>query len=80
MNTSNLMTYLLPILTALLLLLFFVNLPHPGRCELPRIDRRRLKRPAREDRSRRLSRRDLLPILLITLLYALTARPSSAWA
>ena len=73
MNTSNLMTYLLPILTALLLLLFFVNLPHPGRCELPRIDRRRLKRPAREDRSRRLSRRDLLPILLITLLYALTA-------
>ncbi len=73
MEIKNLMTYLLPILTALLLLLFFVGLPNLKTCELPRIDRRRLKRPAREDRSRRLTRRDLLPILLITLLYAVTA-------
>ena len=73
MEIKNLLTYLLPILTALLLLLFFVGLPNLKTCELPRIDRRRLKRPAREDRSRRLTRRDLLPILLITLLYAVTA-------
>ena len=70
---------LLPILTVLLLLLFFLTLPDLGDCLLPgesaplsagRAKRTRLERL---DRSRRLSRKDLLPILLVTLLYACTA-------
>ena len=57
--------YFLPLLTVLLLLVYFMTLPDLNRCRLP----------GREDRarSRALSRRDLLPILLITGIYACTA-------
>ncbi len=72
MDMMKLMTYLLPILTALLLLVFFTGLPNLRRCELPRTDLRRQRR-GREDRSRRLGRGDILPMLLITLLYAAAA-------
>ncbi len=69
----------LPLLTVLLLLIFYLTLPGLNRCLLPgeapspagKGGRHSL--PSREDRSRKLSRGDLLPMLAITLLYACTA-------
>lgn len=75
----KLFSYLFPLLTVLLLLVFFLSLPNPNTCVLPAEqpvlpeDPGRKRRSCGEDRSRALSRRDALPILLITLLYALTA-------
>ena len=57
--------YFLPLLTVLLLLVYFMTLPDLNRCRLPGKGSRA--------RSRALSRRDALPILLITGLYACTA-------
>ena len=57
--------YFLPLLTVLLLLVYFMTLPDLNRCLLPGKGGRA--------RSRALSRRDALPILLITGLYACTA-------
>ena len=57
--------YFLPLLTVLLLLVYFMTLPDLNRCRLPGKGGR--------VRSRALSRRDALPILLITGLYACTA-------
>ena len=73
------LTYLFPLLTVLLLLVFFLSLPDPNRCllpleELPPPDDDKGGRCLRgEDRSRALSRRDALPSLAVTLIYALTA-------
>ena len=61
----KLFAYLLPLLTVLLLLVFFMTLPNPKSCRLPGSEG--------NARSRALSRRDALPILLITGLYACTA-------
>ena len=73
----NIFHYLLPLATVLLLLVFFFTLPDLNTCTLPLEQppeggKRRLRLP-RADRSRRLSRSDALPILLITLVYAATA-------
>ena len=57
--------YFLPLLTVLLLLVYFMTLPDLNRCLLPGKGGRA--------GSRALSRRDALPILLITGLYACTA-------
>ena len=57
--------YFLPLLTVLLLLVYFMTLPDLKRCLLPGKGGRA--------RSRALSRRDALPLLLITGLYACTA-------
>ena len=57
--------YFLPLLTVLLLLVYFMTLPDLNRCLLPGEGNRA--------RSRALTRRDLLPILLITGIYACTA-------
>ena len=57
--------YFLPLLTVLLLLVYFMTLPDLNRCLLPGEGKRA--------RSRALGRRDLLPILLITGIYACTA-------
>ena len=69
--------------TAAIALVLLLSIPNPLRCVLPGEDpaalpRRRGKAPPaesilREDRSRRLSRRDLLPLLLVTALYAFAA-------
>lgn len=64
----NLITYFFPLLTLLLLLVFFLSLPHPGTCLLPGAENRHA-----QSRSRKLTRKDALPILLITVLYACTA-------
>ena len=74
----NILSYLFPLLTVLLLLSFFLTLPHLNRCLLPMeapspAGGRKATRLLLEDRGRALSRRDLLPILLITLVYACTA-------
>ena len=74
----TILTYFLPILTALLLLIFFLQLPKLNTCALPGETPPPTKKgrglpPFPEDRSRALSRRDALPILAVTLLYALTA-------
>ena len=76
----NFFSILLPIMTALLLLVFYLTLPDLRRCVLPGATpppppaRPRGRRLApEEDRSRALTRRDALPILAVTLLYALTA-------
>ena len=73
----NIFHYLLPLATVLLLLVFFFTLPDLNTCTLPLEQppeggKRRLRLP-RADRSRRLSRSDALPVLLITLVYAATA-------
>ena len=72
----NIFHYLLPLATILLLLVLFLTLPNLNTCVLPLKDaddgKRRLRLP-RAERSRRLSRADALPILLITLVYAATA-------
>ena len=74
----KLLTYLFPLLTVLLLLVLFLTLPDLRSClrpmdtpPLPSGSRK--PRLLREDRARSLSRADLLPMLLITLVYALTA-------
>ena len=72
------LTFFFPILTVLLLLSFYLNLPGLKSCLRP-LDMpppppgRKRPRLLREDRSRRLTRKDALPMLLITLLYACTA-------
>ena len=69
---------LLPLLTVLLLLIYFLTLPLgrncvlPGETPPPDKGRRNRGRPE-EDRSRRLSRRDALPLGILCLVYALTA-------
>jgi hypothetical protein len=74
----KLLTYLFPILTVLLLLALFLTLPDLRLCLRP-MDTPSLpagkKKPRlyQEDRSRSLTRGDLLPILLITLVYAIAA-------
>ena len=73
----NIFHFLLPLATVLLLLVFFFTLPNLNTCllpleQLPDSGKRRSRLP-RGDRSRRLSRADALPILLITLVYAATA-------
>ena len=77
------LTLLFPILTVLLLLCFALTLPDLRRCILPCGEPpaargrkgRRASAPGlpAADRSRALGRRDLLPVLAITLVYALTA-------
>ena len=74
----NVLTYLFPILTVLLLLVLFLTLPDLRSClrpmDMPPLPRGKKKpRLLGEDRSRSLSRADALPILLITLIYAATA-------
>ena len=77
----NFLTYFLPILTGLLLLALYLGIPNPLRCVLPGETppapagkrRQAASRLLREDRSRKLSRRDLLPLLLVTALYACAA-------
>ena len=74
----NLISYFLPILTVLLLLYFFLTLPNLNKALLPMetptpLGGRKKSRLLLEDRSRSLSRKDALPILLITLLYSATA-------
>ncbi len=72
---------LLPILTILLLLYYFCTLPNLNRCVLPcrtpPLDKTgrggKVLPQAGEERSRALGRGDALPILAVTLLYALTA-------
>ena len=59
------LTYFFPLLTVLLLLVYFMTLPNLNRCRLPG--------EGNKSRSRTLTRRDALPILLITGLYACTA-------
>ena len=75
----KLLPSLLPILTILLLVVFFLNLPLGKGCVLPgetpppgEKNRRGNPRPG-EDRSRRLGRGDALPLGILCLVYALTA-------
>ena len=75
MNFFNLF---LPILTGLLLLALYLAMPNPLRCTLPGelpppTKHGRGHEPMSRDRSRALSRRDILPLLLVTLLYAFAA-------
>ncbi len=74
----KLFSYFLPVLTLLLLLVFLFFLPSVNTCVLP--GEAALSSPGKRrrtlpetDRSHSLSRRDALPILAVTLLYALTA-------
>ena len=75
----KLLTYLFPLLTVLLLLVLFLTLPDLRSClrpmdapPLPTGSRK--PRLLREDRARSLSRADLLPMLLITLVLTLLRR------
>ncbi len=74
----NLLTVFLPLLTIQLLLIFFLTLPKLKTCVLPMetptlSEEEGESRLRREDRSTALSRKDLAPILILTLVYALTA-------
>ncbi len=74
----NFLTIFLPILTGLLLLALVLGIPNPLRCTLPGelpppTKNGRGLRPVSPERSRRLTRRDALPLLLVTLLYAAAA-------
>ena len=64
--------------TAAIALVLLLSIPNPLRCTLPGeppppTKKGRGLRPVSTDRSRRLSRRDLLPLLLVTALYAFAA-------